>query len=492
MKLPGNINGIFNLGLGIIFGIASIAVPLGYFFVSYQYVSGNLQNEAQEKSAILSKTITENANAWEYMQTRYSGYLMERPWSGEKEMRRILNNNNRVVAESNDNISRPYIMRSAELFDSGKVVGKIYIYRSMMPVLVNTFWIVLLALPASVLAFIVLRSFVERIILRAEVYLDESEKNFRDFVFAQPSPILLLDTQGNILLCNDTSVNVFGIKADKLIGKNIFKDMPDIMTDGKKALLDNAIALKRHVSYEENIGEHFYETVAAPIINMQGDVEKIALFPYDISERLKSEEEIKGFSQKLETIINSSSDIIILKDKDLRTLIANEQASKFLGKPVKDMIGKTDFEIMPKEAAEGCQKSDEQALKSDKPVNTEEFVGGRYMHCVKQRVLDSEGNVEGLVAVIRDVTDIKRLDEERVRSQKLESIGILAGGIAHDFNNVLTAIVTNIGMVKLAFHKEDRNFKRLFAAENSAFRAQALTQQLLTFSKGGEPVTRTV
>ena len=78
------------------------------------------------------------------------------------------------------------------------------------------------------------------------------------------------------------------------------------------------------------------------------------------------------------------------------------------------------------------------------------------------------------------------------RTQKLESLGVLAGGIAHDFNNLLTAIMGNISLAKLVGDSGVQAARRLEAAENAALRAQELTRQLLTFARGGLPVKTAV
>ena len=77
------------------------------------------------------------------------------------------------------------------------------------------------------------------------------------------------------------------------------------------------------------------------------------------------------------------------------------------------------------------------------------------------------------------------------RTQKLESLGLLAGGIAHDFNNILTAIFGNIILAKMEVDHDSPGYDRLLEAEKSMIRAKELTQQLLTFSKGGAPVKET-
>ncbi|MBF0117484.1 MAG: response regulator [Desulfobacterales bacterium] len=80
--------------------------------------------------------------------------------------------------------------------------------------------------------------------------------------------------------------------------------------------------------------------------------------------------------------------------------------------------------------------------------------------------------------------------EELLRIKNLESIGFLAGGIAHDYNNILTAIMGGITLAKLYLKQEDKAVQPLIKAEDSILRAKELTEQLLTFAKGGLPIKR--
>jgi signal transduction histidine kinase/CheY-like chemotaxis protein len=85
-----------------------------------------------------------------------------------------------------------------------------------------------------------------------------------------------------------------------------------------------------------------------------------------------------------------------------------------------------------------------------------------------------------------------RSEEEMMREAKRESIELLAGGVAHDFNNLLTAILGNIGLARMESGHSAEVSEWLAEAEKASLRARDLTQQLLTFSKGGEPVRRLV
>lgn len=102
------------------------------------------------------------------------------------------------------------------------------------------------------------------------------------------------------------------------------------------------------------------------------------------------------------------------------------------------------------------------------------------------------GAVCGLRGIVLDLTEQKEAEIELLTRQKLESLGVLAGGIAHDYNNILTGILGNISLAKMFASPGDRIVKRLEQAEVAATRAKTLTQQLLTFARGGTPVKKTV
>ena len=101
------------------------------------------------------------------------------------------------------------------------------------------------------------------------------------------------------------------------------------------------------------------------------------------------------------------------------------------------------------------------------------------------------GHVVGVVFVFRDVTASRKMETEMHRSSKLESLGLLAGGIAHDFNNILTGILGNISLARMQLVVGGPSYERLEKAEASCLRARDLTNQLLTFARGGAPVKKT-
>jgi signal transduction histidine kinase/ActR/RegA family two-component response regulator len=131
-------------------------------------------------------------------------------------------------------------------------------------------------------------------------------------------------------------------------------------------------------------------------------------------------------------------------------------------------------------------------LESGTVLITKGREGCRYVSASSSPIRDRDGIIIGVVLVFRDITELKKLEEELLKVQKLESIGVLAGGVAHDFNNLLTSIMGNISLSSLPDISDEKVKQRLFQALKACHMAKDLSTQLLTFSKGGALENRTV
>src|SRR6266508_426538 len=118
--------------------LVAVALPFGYFSVSYQYELGMLDAQAEINGRIASQVINANPEMWRFMNQRLEEFLSRRPRSGFAEIRRIVDNDNKIIAQSVDALDSPTITRAAELRDSGVVVGRIEIVRSLRPLLIRT------------------------------------------------------------------------------------------------------------------------------------------------------------------------------------------------------------------------------------------------------------------------------------------------------------------------------------------------------------------
>ena len=116
----------------------------------------------------------------------------------------------------------------------------------------------------------------------------------------------------------------------------------------------------------------------------------------------------------------------------------------------------------------------------------------RWINHVCQPVYGSDGGYLGQRASNRDISKQKLMQEELLKTKKLESVGLLAGGIAHDFNNLMSVVVGNISLARTEMRPGSKGFKNLVEAEKASIQTTALTSRLITFSKGGRPVKEPV
>jgi len=100
--------------------------------------------------------------------------------------------------------------------------------------------------------------------------------------------------------------------------------------------------------------------------------------------------------------------------------------------------------------------------------------------------------IENCLEKLENKKKIRQIEKELLKAKKLESLGTLAGGIAHDFNNMMTVVLGNISLAKTETKPKSTAFELLAEAEKAALRTNDLTDRLITFSKGGDPVKKTV
>jgi hypothetical protein len=130
-----------------------------------------------------------------------------------------------------------------------------------------------------------------------------------------------------------------------------------------------------------------------------------------ISDKKTAEEALRESEEIYESFINSISDMVFLKDDQFKHIVANIPLADFYGKTPAEIIGKTDFDLSPENAAIQCRQSDLRALNSNSIIVTEEAIGDRFFETTKFPVA-LKNNKIGVGGIIKDVTQHKRAEEE--------------------------------------------------------------------------------
>jgi two-component system cell cycle sensor histidine kinase/response regulator CckA len=333
--------------------------------------------------------------------------------------------------------------------------------------------------------------------------LRRSEKKFRA-IFDQTFQFIgLLDIKGTLLAANKTSLDVLDIKEEDLLGNPFWETpwwnhSPELQEKLKNAI-DRATKgefVRFEASHFNKEGNSFYMDFSLkPVHDDTGNV--IMLIPEgrDITERIYAQEALQESQERYQGIYNATSDTIFIHDAATGAIIDVNQA-------MLDMYGYTKEEALKLtvdnfSAGEPPYTQNE----ADEKINAALLFGLQTFEWKAKRKNGELFWVEValkftefhgkrfIIAAVRDISDRKQVEEELIKIKKLESIGVLAGGIAHDFNNILAAILGNISLANLLLKPDEVKVHSLLQeAEKASLRAKGLTQQLLTFSKGGEPV----
>jgi PAS domain S-box-containing protein len=214
----------------------------------------------------------------------------------------------------------------------------------------------------------------------------------------------------------------------------------------------------------------------------------------ELDERRRAEEALKQSEEKYRAVVDQTTDCIYLCDFQAKCVVeANPAFLEHLGYSHNEIVGLSIYDIVAHEPEE-IERAMQHVIQHGDIFLSERFYrrkDGTLLNFEANANVISYGGKEVFCIVCRDITQRKKLEEEMLKAQKLESIGILAGGIAHDFNNIMTAVIGNLSMAKSVARPEDAISRRLEEAEKASWMAKNLTQQLLTFSKGGAPVKRT-
>lgn len=221
----------------------------------------------------------------------------------------------------------------------------------------------------------------------------------------------------------------------------------------------------------------------------------------DVTQRKLAEEALATEKEQLAVTLRSIGDGVITTDTAGRVVLMNKIAEELSGYTQDEARGElldTVLRLLNRESGELSANPVEEVLRTGRnAVQTGHDVlvtrggGRRIIASSGAPICNRDSSVAGVVLVFRDVTEQETLKANLLRAEKLESLGILAGGIAHDFNNMLTGIVGNISLAKMSEGNDGALRTILDQAEKAALRATSLTQQLLTFAKGGAPVKQT-
>jgi len=337
----------------------------------------------------------------------------------------------------------------------------------------------------------------------AEEALKQSEAQYRALFSTMNEAVslheIICDSNGKpsdyrFLDVNPVFEEITGIPRSEWIGQTARKIYPEISSSlielfGQVALTGQPA---RYEDYVKQQDRYYSVTAFCP---KQG---QFAIVSMDITEHRKAEELERIRRVKLDLLVEQSPLAVIEWDLDFRITEWNKAATRIFGFTRDEACGqKIQDLIFPQELRDAVTKTLQNLLNGTGGLeSTYENVSkdGRRVLCAWHNtgLVDPSKENEGGVSIAMDVTEQKRLEDERKKLdvqmqqlQKLESLGVLAGGIAHDFNNLLTAILGNAALALTELDPNSQEHKHICEIEAASRRAADLCNQMLAYSGKG-------
>jgi two-component system, cell cycle sensor histidine kinase and response regulator CckA len=316
----------------------------------------------------------------------------------------------------------------------------------------------------------------------------ESAETLKALVNASPLAVVAFDADGTIRMWNPAAERMFGWTAAEVLGKP-HPIVPEDKQEEFRRLRETALAGNTFTGMElrrvRKDGSPIDISVStAPIRDEGGSITGIMSILTDVTDRKRSEEELR----RLATAVEQAAEAIVITDERGAIQYVNPAFERISGYGKEEVAGKNPRILKSgRHDREFYQEFWATLLRGETWSGV--FVNRRKdgalyeEEAVISPVRDASGRVANYVAVKRDVTAERRMEEQLQHAQKMEAVGRLAGGVAHDFNNLLTAITGYSELVLARLEEEDPSHRDVEEIRRAAERAATLTRQLLAFSR---------
>ena len=320
--------------------------------------------------------------------------------------------------------------------------------------------------------------------------------------------VVVVDREYRILSANKGYVRQLGQEGKHVVGKHCYEISHHFdshcMDNGHHCPVRDTFESGRpsrtmHTHYDHDGGEVFVECQSYPVRNAAGEVVRAIETVHDVTERVQLEHKVRESEEKYRDLYDNAPDGYFSVDEKGVFVEMNRTFPDMLGYRRDEVLRAMQFrDVIAKESGINCEKMFSE-LKGDVRIRNMELMllrkDGSLLPVMMNAtaVFSADGRFVMTRSVVRDITENKKMDEEKRRlqeqlfqSQKLEALGTLAGGIAHDFNNLLASIMGYASLAKADLSATDPIYHHVDVIETASQRASELTQQLLAFARGGK------
>jgi PAS domain S-box-containing protein len=211
----------------------------------------------------------------------------------------------------------------------------------------------------------------------------------------------------------------------------------------------------------------------------------LARLAADLIERSRAEEDLRKALEQLQFVTENMTCAVMRCSRDLRYLWANRSYAAWQGLTPEEIVGRPILDVVGHDAYKIILPQVEKVLSGETveyQAQINYHAGARWIHGVGVPTKGRDQRIDGWIAILTDVTDARRSQEESFAKQKLESVGTLAGGIAHDFNNLLGSVLAQADLGLAEFSGGSSPEKELNAIREVAIRGSDIVRQLMIYA----------
>jgi two-component system, cell cycle sensor histidine kinase and response regulator CckA len=326
---------------------------------------------------------------------------------------------------------------------------------------------------------------------RAEEAIRESETTLRSLIDATTETLLLIDTEGKILVANETVAQRLGRSVKGLVGRSVHELFPPDIAAPRKEEYEKVIRTGRSVHFQDKRAERVYDNHGYPVFDDEGRVTKVAIFANDVTERMRMEETLREREERLSLTLEATSDG--LWDWDIptgRAVFSPSYYTMLDYEPYefsqdydawRGLVHPDDIDRAERQIKEHIERGEGYALEIRMRTKSGEWLW--ILTRGKAVQYDAAGRPVRMVGTHTDITERKNLEAQLLQAQKMEAIGTLAGGIAHDFNNILMALMGYASLIEMRTPKDHPVRTYVEQILSCTGKAANLTQSLLAFSR---------
>jgi PAS domain S-box-containing protein len=276
----------------------------------------------------------------------------------------------------------------------------------------------------------------------------DAEQASRALLNATSEPAFLINTKGVILAVNEAAVCRLGKLTVNIIRMNIYDVFPPEVATQIKEKIDAVIRTGDPFRFENESGGLSYASTVYPIFGRHGDIEKLAIYTRDVTDQKRLIEALRESEEKFRRISSSAQDALIMINSRGNISYWNEAAERIFGYTKKEVIDRDLHRLLvPKKYLEAIQKG----FKNFKKTGQGSAIG----KTIEMSALRKDGTEFPMelslssfklrdewhaLGVVRDISDRKQAEKERLKKEKLQGVLEMAGAACHELNQPLQVV----------------------------------------------------